>query len=49
MGACIEYLEKTVAALDAIGHRRGPMHDLLRRARTVRCTHLEKQGRRDET
>ena len=48
MGACIEYLEKTVAALDAIGHRRGPMHDLLRRARAVRCAHLEKQGRRDE-
>jgi len=48
MGACIEYLEKTVASLDAIGHRSGPMHDLLRRAQKVRASHLEKQDRRDD-
>lgn len=44
MGACIEYLENTVAALDAIGHRRGPMHDLLREAREARREHLARQG-----
>jgi len=44
MGACIEYLENTVAALDAMGHRRGPMHDLLQEALAVRRDHLARQG-----
>lgn len=44
MGACIEYLENTVAVLDSIGHRRGPMHDLLREAQRVRRDHLARQG-----
>lgn len=48
MGACIEYLEKTVDSLDTIGHRRGPMHDLLREARQARRAYLEKQGQRDD-
>lgn len=48
MGACIEYLEKTVASLDDIGHRRGPMHDLLAEARAARQAYLEKLGRRDD-
>ena len=48
MGACIEYLERTVRALDAIGHRRGPMHDLLREARQARRSFLEQQGQRDD-
>lgn len=35
-GPCIDYLIKTVASLDKIGHRRGPMHDLLNRAWELR-------------
>jgi cation transport protein ChaC len=32
LGPCIEYLEKTVEVLNAMGRRRGPMHDLLEAA-----------------
>ncbi len=39
LGPAIEYLENTVAALDAMGQRRGPMHDLLRAARAWRRHH----------
>ena len=35
-GPCIDYLIHTVAALDKIGHRSGPMHDLLNRAWELR-------------
>ncbi len=35
-GPCIDYLIHTVAALDKIGHRRGPMHDLLNHAWELR-------------
>lgn len=47
MGACIEYLEKTVASLEEIGMRRGPMHDLLRAARRVRARHLRERDGSD--
>lgn len=36
LGPAIEYLENTVKALDAMGQRRGPTHDLLRAARAWR-------------
>ena len=35
-GPCIDYLIHTVAALDKIGHRSGPMHDLLNHAWELR-------------
>ncbi len=41
LGPCIEYLEKTVEVLDAIGQRRGPMHDLLALAHAAQRTHRE--------
>ena len=34
MGSSMEYLENTVAHLDALGIGDGPMHDILQRART---------------
>lgn len=37
LGPCIDYLIHTVAALDKIGHRSGPMHDLLNRAWELRA------------
>ncbi len=33
LGSCMEYLENTVAHLDALGIGDGPMHDILARAR----------------
>jgi len=48
MGPCLEYLERTVAALEAIGVRRGPMHDLMHAARRVRAEHLAREGTRDD-
>lgn len=48
LGACIEYLEKTVAVLDSIGQTRSPMHDLLREARKVRERRPDEPDGRDD-
>ena len=37
LGPCMDYLVHTVSKLEAIGVRRGPMHELLKRARAHRA------------